>query len=291
MYFSLCLLYRFTDCDVRFWHLQDYNRLHYGDHRPLCHNIHAHRRHPYVYNWYIVCVQWRNFPNRGLYCATHGGRRSNIPLHHCKSNCLQSSQCTAVNYNVSDATCTEMSTPCALAIYDSTMIYMLFNERVREQCFTWIMHSELTSSHTRQVYDKNGKKRVSRILYQSGFYPASSDDRWCYTGTGIELINRENNVCEVLILSPSCTEAWVPYEAGQPLPSGAETAGITEEGEATYPVMFAPEIDPDHYRIGYYTVASGYGMITYGSAHHHATAMMMLVLIWLIISIFYLNTN
>ena len=151
------------------------------------------------------------FPNRGLYCATHRGRLSNIPLHHCKSNCLLSPKCAAVNYNVTIYNTIwrhmHWNIDSLYAIIDSTMIYMMLNERVHEHCFIWIKGSELTASHTRQVYNRNGNKRVSRILCKSGYYPASSDGRMCYTGNGIALISSNNNVCEVLVLSPCCTAA------------------------------------------------------------------------------------
>ena len=202
------------------------------------------------------------------------------PLHRCKLNCIQSLKCTAVKYNKSDGTCIEISAPRVLADNDLTMMYIMFNERVHRHCFTWVMRRELIAHHSREVYNRNGKATVARILYNSGFYPANANSRGCYTGTGIQLINTVDNVCEVLVLSPSCTTAWVPYEAGQPIPTRAETAGYTTEGEVTYPVMFAPNGEPDNYLIGYYTAANGYGMLTHTSARHFVSQMMMLVLLW-----------
>ena len=99
------------------------------------------------------------FPNRGIYCATDARFRSTITLHHCQTNGLLSPKCAAVNYNVSDTTCTEISTPCTLAINDPTMEYIMFNKRVHSQCFTWVMLSEVTENHTRQVYNTNGDVR------------------------------------------------------------------------------------------------------------------------------------
>ena len=221
-----------------------------------------------------------NYPNRGVYCATGTRFRSIIPLHHCKSNCLLSPKCAAVNYNVSDATCTEISTPCTLGVNDPTMEYIMFNTRVQSQCFTWVVHNELTENHTRQVYNTIGNAKVARILYQNGFYPAYDENGWCYTGTETQRLSSGSHVCEVLVLSPSCTAAWVLYEAGQPLPAGAESAGPTAEGDATYPVMFAPVGEPDVHLIGYYTVTNGYGTTTHAGAHHHATTMRMLALMW-----------
>ena len=173
-----------------------------------------------------------------------------------------------------------ISTLCTLAINDPTMEYIRFNKRVHSQCFTWVVLGELTENHTRQMYNTNGDVRVARILYQSGFHPAYAIGGWCYTGTGVHRINDGNNLCEVLVLSPSCTAAWVLYEAGQPLHTGAESVAHTAEGEATYPVMFAPVGEPGVHLIGYYTVANGYGTISHANAHHPATTMRMLVLMW-----------
>ena len=223
-----------------------------------------------------------NYPNAGLYCSTQPLLSSKVPQHHCELNCIHSSKCVALNYNESDGTCAELSTPCVQADNDPSMLYMMFSKREQRRCFTWIVHNELTTNHTRLVYDTFGDVKVARILYQTGFYPAyvSANGAHCYTGTGTKRINSFNNICEVLELSTSCTSAWVPYEAGQPIPAGAEAAGPTAEGEATYPVMFAPERQPNKYLIGYYTAANGYGTITYSNAHHFAKTMKMLVLLW-----------
>ena len=223
-----------------------------------------------------------NYPNAGLYCSTQPLLSSKVPQHHCELNCIHSSKCVALNYNESDGTCAELSTPCVQADNDPTMLYMIFSKREQGRCFAWIVNNELTTNHTRQVYNTLGDVKLARILYQTGFYPAyvSANGAHCYTGTGTKRINSFNNICEVLELSTSCTSAWVPYEAGQPIPAGAEAAGPTTEGEATYPVMFAPERQPNKYLIGYYTAANGYGTITYSNAHHFAKTMKMLVLLW-----------
>ena len=223
-----------------------------------------------------------NFPNVGMYCPMPSLFSSKIPLHHCKLNCIHSSQCVALNYNESDGTCIELSSPCVQADKDPTMLYMMFNKREQRHCFTWIVRKHLMAKHTRLLYNTFGDVKVARIIYQTGFYPAylSANGARCYTGTGTQKLSSKKYVCEVLVLSPSCTAAWVPYEAGQPIPTGAKTAGPTMDGEATYPVMFAPNGNPDKYRIGYYTVANGYGTIIYSHALHYATTMKMLVLLW-----------
>ena len=223
-----------------------------------------------------------NFPNVGMYCPTPSLLSSKIPLHHCKLYCIHSSQCIALNYNESDGTCTELLTPCVQTDNDPTMLYIMFNKREQRHCFTWIWRKRLLAKDTRLMYTTLGDVKVARIVYQAGFYPAylSANGARCYTGTGTQTLSSRNNNCEVLVLSPNCTAAWVPYEAGQPIPTGAETAGPTMDGEATYTVMFAPNGNPDKYRIGYYTVANGYGTITYSNAHHYATTMKMLVLLW-----------
>ena len=221
-----------------------------------------------------------NFQNAGFYCSTQSLSSSKTPLHHCKLNCIESVKCTAVNYNRSDGICTALSTPCVIADEAPVMMYFIFNNRVQRHCFNWIKQNKLTKQHSRYVYDIIGVVKVARILYKTGFYPAHLRNDICYTGTGTTRLHSRNKVCEVLVLSPSCTATWAPYEARQPIPAGAETAGLTVEGEATYPVMFAPEGNPGQYRIGYYTVVNGYGTVTLNSAHHYATKMKILILLW-----------
>ena len=220
-----------------------------------------------------------NCPNIGVYCTTQPLLSSKVP-HHCKLNCIESLKCEAVNYNESGGTCTEILVPCVMANIDPTMMYIMFNKRIHSHCFTWVERREVMRNHTRQVYNRNGNVTVARILYKSGFCPAYTNSFGCYTGTGIQRINTANNVCEFLVLSPSCTTAWVPYEAGQPIPTSAEYAGLTAEGDAANPVMFAPNGMPVYYLIGYYTVTNARGILTYADAHHFAKKMRMLVSLW-----------
>ena len=290
MHFSLQMLYRFTEGDVRFYPLEDHNRLGYGDNRFLCYIIYAHRRCSYLCNRAVVDVQGRQFSQQGYLlcnrrkvpfyntftswasyqirkiagcaragnagnvsprrrfqrkplvsdpgmhhgtCVTHVpwcmsgsltcGDGENVPSipgacapavlriwqeAHCQSSCLLSPKCVAVNYNVSDATCPEISTPCTLAINDPTMEYIMFNKRVHSQCFTWVVLSELTEYHTRQVYNTIGDVRVAQISYQNGFYLAYEIDSWCNTGTGTQRINNEVFVVYMMTQSSKRLAVW-----------------------------------------------------------------------------------
>ena len=57
---------------------------------------------------------------------------------------------------------------------------------------------------------------------------------------------------ELLVVSPSCSLAWVPYKVGDPLPDGAQQTGILN-GVAVYS-MLVPIREWRFERFGFYVV-------------------------------------
>ena len=150
------------------------------------------------------------------------------PLHHYRLNCIQSPKCASVNYNECNGTCIELPVPCVLGDNNPTKMYMMYNNKVHNDCFHETALAELTANHIRQVYNTSNNRKVTRILYQTGAYPACArvNSAKCFSGTGTLWIkNNKDDICEILVLSPSCTAAWVLCKAGQPLTACTETEG------------------------------------------------------------------
>ena len=67
-------------------------------------------------------------PFRGRYCPTKGVISPNLPWHHCKLFCLQTSRRQGVNYNFTSNICTYFTTPCPQAKHHPNMAFTHYND-------------------------------------------------------------------------------------------------------------------------------------------------------------------
>ena len=90
-------------------------------------------------------------------------------------------------------------------------------------------------------------------------------------------IKRERWVSEfsVLVVSPSCTLAWVPYKAGDSLPDGAQQAGVLN-GVAVYSIM-VPLEEIGIQRFGFYVIGEDVGHYASYGDNYNTTDMYILV--------------
>ena len=220
-----------------------------------------------------------NYPNEGFYCPQNGIANTYTTHNLCKLACIQSTACVAINYNISDSICTRMITPCPQANSEITMQYTLFSQRRIEECYQWRKLSTISPNHPRLVLNEKRSVIVSRLIYQSGYYPCYYTIGKCFGGTGSLRINSDHYVCELLLVEPRCTVGWLPFTAGNALPRNAASAGPTTSGELTYIVRFYPAGFPLEQIIGYYTIESTRACGTLLGDHRISTSMEILVVL------------
>ena len=207
-------------------------------------------------------TKYTNRPLNGYFCnANFLENATDVSQHQCVHRCLSNSQCTTLSYNPVGRYCLLASERCPSATLHPEFMLMVFRETERHpNCISWIRRDEAATD---------------RILtatmghpYELGRLSEGNDQIPGFVRYGRLFIadlntNRERWVREysVLVVSPSCTLAWVPYKAGDSLPNGAQQAGVLN-GVALYSIM-VPLEEHGLQRFGFHVVGEGVGR--YGS--------------------------
>ena len=129
-------------------------------------------------------------------------------------------------YNPHTNTCLHLqgSQPCHLATPNPEIMIMRFRPSLQEQCLFPSQHS-----NNRLLVTSTGYPRVLSRKYKDGILClGASNNVWNspFNAAGPEV----TTVCpdshkEIMAVHPSCTVAWVTYNAGEILPRGAIVMG------------------------------------------------------------------
>ena len=226
-------------------------------------------------------TKYTNRPLNGLYCnASSYENLTDVSQHQCLHRCLSNSKCAALSYNPVGLYCLLRSDPCPSAKLQPDFMLMVFTETERRDCISWIPGNE-EYTITRLLKATVGLPfRVGR-LYEgdsqiTGFVMASQS-----AGAYGELYIADPNSMrvrsvleyDVLLVSPSCTLAWVPYKAGDDLPDGAQQTGVLD-GVAVYSIMVPESV----FQIfGFYIVGTVVGYYSWAGDFHTTDNMYLLV--------------
>ena len=181
----------------------------------------------------------------GKFCPI-SGIQLNSPLGLCALGCIQLDWCVAFSHNATDGTCTRTSEPCPLAIPAPGMtkfIYAVLSEKPLNECFGWIKFIPPAPDIDRMVTSDRPDIRVARLTQNDITIVGYQLDNNCYAGYfAIEVAARPGLVewaCERLRIADDCTAFWVPYSAGDTLPTRAVTGGVMRnEGRVVYVAKF-----------------------------------------------------
>ena len=155
----------------------------------------------------------------------------------CKLYCLQSPSCEAVNYNLTENICSQLTVTCPKAVSRLGMALFLSTGRQPEQCLEWIPiengdpvgDRSVTEDSERFVarMQKDGNDLVCYLLRQANDC-LSSDD------SGTIQSKYEGFPCQYLRVSDGWTVMYVDYELDTPLPNMALIGGYTADGRPVY---------------------------------------------------------
>ena len=110
------------------------------------------------------CIWYRlTMPYEGMYCIFEGTVFQKLLPHECQSMCLQSATCKAYNYNVTEGTCTQFSSPCPQAFSDSVMEFVVFRNTPVSRCYEWVPYSPGDPLDERMVATDNPWFIVARL--------------------------------------------------------------------------------------------------------------------------------
>ena len=192
--------------------------------------------------WCIVirsstqCVsRYTTSPIDGFSCQTSVYKNiSNIRFHHCIYACIESQTCYTLSYSHQGQYCLLASEPCVTADLSSEFTMMILRDNEPQQCASWIPFS---SAHGLQYGFPNRavhaalskhKTSVSARATDSDFplpgRSASDDYQAFFLDSNLTLL-KVGQMYEVLVVTDSCSTAWVNYTAGDPVPARAVMAG------------------------------------------------------------------
>ena len=188
---------------------------------------------------------YTNIPLNGYFCD--GDFYENITdVSHprCLHRCLSNSKCVTLSYNPVGHYCLLESERCPSATLHSEFMLMVFRESERQHdCISWVPKSEEATTHRLLKATVGYPYRLGRLNEGNNQTIGFAFDWIASTRPGIlyvaDLQVKRGKLVEeydVLVASPSCTLAWVPYTAGDSLPDGAQQTGVLN-GVAVYSIM------------------------------------------------------
>ena len=179
-------------------------------------------------------------PYSGRYCPGDGIETRHPLHHHCRYMCIQSKSCKAYNYNVIDGTCLRFTSPCAEALDDPIMEYMVFREEPADQCYEWVQYNagdtiDQRIIHVRENIVISRMQRAGQDIV--GYFV--KPQRTCYAvWMGSQFGSSSGYPCQLLRIKEGCTILWVPYIARDTIPPRAVMAGQMANGDTVFVTKF-----------------------------------------------------
>ena len=223
-----------------------------------------------------------SMPYDGMYCTGVGTVTLKLLPHLCLYICLQSALCKAYNYNATSETCTHFTSPCPQAYGDPVMEFMVFRDTAAKQCYDWVPYSSGDPLDERMISTDTSSIIVARLEVDGNhlvcyfFY-----DYACYCSLGpTQYSNTQGYPCARLRVVDGCTIFWVPYTAGEPIPSQAVIGGSMANGDVAYVIKFVHfHTDGQVWSIaGYYVDGAPHATSTLHGVRYSTNVMMMVVL-------------
>ena len=175
----------------------------------------------------------------------------------------------------------QITLSCPQAYRDPLMEYVVFRETPVHQCYEWVTYNfgdplderMITTDHPMCIVSRlavDGSDVIGYFFTDSGYGYATVGDTEYDTGDGYR--------CERLRVVEGCTIFWVPYTAGERLPSNAVIGGVMANGDVPYVVKFDAIHDGKMSISAYYIEGAPYAISGYYGTRHSVTMMMMVVL-------------
>ena len=136
------------------------------------------------------------------------------------------------------------------------MEFVAFRETPENQCYEWVLYSPGDPLGERMIATDSPWCIVSRLQVNGNdvvsYFVTDKDHCWG-TFEETEYSTLKGYRCERLRVVEGCTIFWVPYKAGEPLPSRAVIGGAMANGDVPYVVKFDCIYDDEVKSIsGYY---------------------------------------
>ena len=218
----------------------------------------------------------------GYYCA-NGCIMNHTETEHqrCVAHCITSPSCWVLSYNVRGKYCLLGAEPCVVSAANSDFRVMIFrtladvSDVSKSPCISWRWYDgteypsrtveEFTPWHSAMARKQRGSEiHIATCSPSSGWI-------WLPSGGNMLTLYRD---CDLLVVSESCSVAWMPHVASDPLPKGSVEGGYLGTVGITY---FMRVLDDLEYRYGYYAPHTGLGYYRIVNQHKTTTRMEILI--------------
>ena len=208
-----------------------------------------------------IGLKYTHLPMNGYYCVN--GYKSNysaIEHQQCAAHCITDQDCWLLVYNWREKYCILGTQPCANAVADFDFRMMTFRKYETLYWIQWVWSdgSSYPVRTVEQVYPQH--EALARRLIEGEVYIGRGNHRY-----GKIYLARHGAAASylgyyLLVVSDSCSVAWVPYSAGNPLPRGAVKGGYLDSLGTTYCIRVSDmhTTEPAHV-FGYYVPSIGFG--------------------------------
>ena len=255
-----------------------------------CRNMQLTDTMRYIITWTIFnvhlskesnCVhKYTSGPLQRYFCDTeYYSYHTNIERHHCTQSCITDPRCWVLSYNFMNQSCSFGAEPCAVVDLDPDSLLLIYRKRLKEQCVTWITpfndpENTHFSKRLVETYPHHSHHyAVGRMIIGSdvhlGVVDKPSAAGFAYFVVGGAVTETMNY--ELLSVHPSCTLMWLPYQAGEKIPSGALKLGYyVASGKHSYSIRTFVYSDIT-YVYGVYVTDDSVGHYTYNGVKTKST--------------------
>ena len=200
----------------------------------------------------------------GYYCAiAYTSNYTAIGHQRCVARCISDPHCWILAYNSREKYCLLGTQPCVKAVADKDFRMMIFRKHENMHCIQWVWSdgSSYPNHTVEQVSPVH--QEVARRAIEGEIYIGRSQPE-----VGRIVIARKGEVVRypdyyLLVVAESCSVAWVPYIAGNPLPKAAVEGGHLNSLGTTYCMRVWDDTqqntDRHVHTYGYYAPSNGLG--------------------------------
>ena len=234
----------------------------------------------------------KEVPN-GYYCRPDNRtvQLSHVPGHLCNHYCVSEFQCSMLSYHVNGGVCMVYTDICVEMMEDREQVssYILLNRPRNHRCISWLPYQGVIPDGERLVRRSDGKQVMARINYNNETLPGKffihnlNVKTVSLVNGPVEVIKSSDSAMEFLVVSDTCSVAWVPHVAGNPMPPGAVVGGWTSNSTPLIvAALWTTKTNNMNkkYSYGYYVPESQLGYVSVGGEVTTNTSVDIMVEIW-----------
>ena len=177
----------------------------------------------------------------GYYCPvdTKTVQISHVSRHLCTHYCVTVLQCPVFSYYETKGMCMLQREICLEMVQGTGQVFssIIVYGSTKQECITWLPYPGSVPDQERLVVMANGNQ-VVRFRHNNEILPgkatASKVKTVSFVNVPTKIDANLNPSVEYLVVSDTCSITWVPYVAGNPMPSRAVVGGQKVNGKPLF---------------------------------------------------------